>query len=102
LDLVRVSLKKVTVLGVTNPEVRMAVTTPQNSKPWKNVEITGYVKVISIKNREKDIPEDVAWFARGGIHNDDARCNGTALIGGMQILPTRSSIAQIVENPRTI
>jgi hypothetical protein len=70
---------------ITNPEVRMAVTTPQNSKPWKNVEITGYVKVISIKNRDKGIPEDIAWFARGGIHNADARCNGTALIGGIRV-----------------
>jgi hypothetical protein len=68
---------------ITNPEVRMNVTTPHNSKQWKNVEITGYVKVISIKNRDKDIPEDIAWLARGGIHNDDARCNGTALIGGI-------------------
>jgi hypothetical protein len=68
---------------ITNPEVRMAVTTPQNSEPWKNVEITGYVKVISIKNRDKGIPEDIAWFARGETHNDDARCNGTALIGGI-------------------
>jgi hypothetical protein len=49
------------------------------------VEITGYVKVISIKNRDKGIPEDIAWFARGGIHNADARCNGTALIGGIHV-----------------
>jgi hypothetical protein len=70
---------------ITNPEVRMAVTTPHNSKPWKNVEITGYIKVISIKNRAKGIPEDIAWFARGAIHNADARCNGTALIGGIRV-----------------
>ena len=70
---------------ITNPEVRMNVTTPHNSKQWKNVEITGYVKVISIKNRDKDIPEDIAWLARGGTHNDDARCNGTALIGGIYL-----------------
>lgn len=70
---------------ISNPEVRMNVTTPHNSKQWKNVEITGYVKVISIKNRDKDIPEDIAWLARGGIHNADARCNGTALIGGIHV-----------------
>jgi hypothetical protein len=70
---------------ITNPEVRMAVTTPQNSKQWKNVEITGYVKVISIKNRDKGVPEDIAWFARGGIHTTDARCSGTALIGGIHV-----------------
>src|SRR6266516_3113840 len=70
---------------ISNPEVRMNVTTPYNSKQWKNVEITGYVKVISIKNRDKDIPEDIAWLARGGTHNDDVRCNGTALIGGIHV-----------------
>jgi hypothetical protein len=70
---------------ISNPEVRMAVTTPQNSKQWKNVEITGYVKVISIKHRDKGIPEDIAWFARGGIHTADARCDGTALIGGIHV-----------------
>jgi hypothetical protein len=70
---------------ITNPEVRMNVTTPPNYKQWKNVEITGYVKVISIKERHKDLPEDIAWFARGGAHNEDARCNGTALIGGIHL-----------------
>jgi hypothetical protein len=50
----------------------------------------------------KIYPKMLHGLQRGGIHNDDARCNGTALIGGMQILPTRTSIAQIVENPKTI
>jgi hypothetical protein len=70
---------------ITNPQVRMNVTTPPNYKQWKNVEITGYVKVISIKNSHNDIPDDIAWLARGGIHNEDARCNGTALIGGIHV-----------------
>ena len=70
---------------ITNPQVRMNVTTPPNYKEWKNVEITGYIKVISIKDRHKDIPNDIAWLARGGAHNEDARCNGTALIGGIHL-----------------
>ena len=70
---------------ITNPEVRMNVTTPTNYKQWKNVEITGYVKVISIKDIHKDIPNDIAWLARGGPHNENARCNGTALIGGIHL-----------------
>src|SRR5262245_38764451 len=31
-------------------EVRMNVDTPMGSKPWKNVEITGYAKILSVIN----------------------------------------------------
>jgi hypothetical protein len=70
---------------ITNPLVRMSVNTPPNFKQWKNVEITGYVKVISIKNTNTNIPKDIAWLARGGVHTNNARCNGTALIGGIHL-----------------
>ena len=73
---------------ITNPQVRMHVSTPANSIQWKNVEITGYVKVNSTNNytshrHQKDIPNDIAWLARGGLHTDNAPCDGTALIGGI-------------------
>jgi hypothetical protein len=73
---------------ITNPQVRMHVSTPANSTQWKNVEITGYVKVNSTNNynsqhHQKDIPNDIAWLARGGLHTDNAPCDGTALIGGI-------------------
>jgi hypothetical protein len=70
---------------ISNPEARMVVTTPADHAQWKNVEITGYVKVNStINNRHhKDMPTDIAWLARGGRHNNDIPCDGTALIGGI-------------------
>jgi hypothetical protein len=70
----------------TNPQVRMRVTTPPDSAQWKNVEITGYVKVNSTNDNHKhqeDIPNDIAWLARSGRHNDEVPCDGTALIGGI-------------------
>jgi hypothetical protein len=73
---------------ITNPQVRMRVTTPPSSTQWKNVEITGYVKVNATNitmshHHQKDIPNDIAWLARGGAHTDNAPCSGTALIGGI-------------------
>jgi hypothetical protein len=69
---------------ISNPEARMVVTTADHAQ-WKNVEITGYVKINStINNRHhKDMPTDIAWLARGGRHNNDIPCEGTALIGGI-------------------
>jgi hypothetical protein len=67
----------------TNPQVRMHVSTPLGLLLWKNVEMTGYVKVESIKRYDKDIPIDIAWLARGDIHNGHIRCSGTALNGGI-------------------
>jgi hypothetical protein len=68
---------------VTNPQVRMHVSTPPNFTEWKNVEVTGYIKVNSTMHPHGDIPTDIAWLARGGRHNDDTPCDGTALIGGI-------------------
>src|SRR6266487_3918890 len=63
-------------------------TTPPDSAQWKNVEITGYVKVNSTNDfnshkHQADIPNDIAWLARSGRHNDEVPCDGTALIGGI-------------------
>ncbi|MDQ3868522.1 MAG: hypothetical protein M3250_03080, partial [Thermoproteota archaeon] len=63
------------------PKVRMNVDTPPGTELWKNVEITGYFKVISIIDPKNET--DVAWYARGGRHSDEAPCEGTALIGGI-------------------
>ena len=35
-------------------EVRMDVYTPQGQEPWKNVEMTGYAKVISANSPSDD------------------------------------------------
>jgi F5/8 type C domain-containing protein len=48
----------------------------QSSKDWKNVEMTGYVKVNSGQSGE-----NFAWYARGGRHTGDGNpegCEGVA------------------------
>ena len=83
---------------ITNPKVRMNVETPTGMQPWKNVEITGYAKVISVKSSKNNSDnnkssssnqdysqtlDDIAWYARSGRHNSERPCEGTALIGGI-------------------
>lgn len=65
---------------IAEPKVRMNIGTPLNTEPWKNVEITGYVKVIS---KISPIDTDLSWYARGGKHNGENPCEGTALKGVM-------------------
>lgn len=83
---------------ITNPKVRMNVETPTGMQPWKNVEITGYAKVISVNTSKNNgdnnknnsanqdysqTLNDIAWYARSGRHNSETPCEGTALIGGI-------------------
>jgi hypothetical protein len=70
---------------IAYPKVRMSVDTPLNTPMWKNVEITGYVKVNSIipNDNNKVNYTDLAWFARGGTHTQTSPCEGLALIGGI-------------------
>ena len=75
---------------INNSRIRMNVNTPPGVTPWKNVEMTGYVKVTSIiksfgSSEETGIIHDIDWRARGGKHNTDIPCEGTALNGGMYI-----------------
>lgn len=83
------------------PAVRLHVGTPSNTEVWKNVEITGYAKVIeSISSsangdkadedsngdgEEKDFTSDLVWRARGERHNDVHPCEGTAYTGTIDI-----------------
>jgi hypothetical protein len=46
----------------------------QAPNDWKNVEITGFVKV----NAADDMTDNFAWYARGGRHNDELACEGSA------------------------
>jgi hypothetical protein len=48
---------------------------------WKNVEMTGYVKVV--QNEPSD--NHFTWFARGGHHTSSRGCEGTALQGQLNI-----------------
>ena len=51
--------------GKYNNEIRMEVNTLEGQQPWKNVEITGYAKVI-FANPPFD---SIVWYARGGKHD---------------------------------
>jgi hypothetical protein len=64
---------------VNSPQFKINVKSPPGTEPWKNVEITGYAKVLSVIDPE--IETDLTWFARSGRHNDEVPCEGTALTG---------------------
>jgi hypothetical protein len=75
-----------------NYQIRMNVITPPGQDEWKNVEITGYVKVIDAASGDAASPEGsptpisaIDWYARGGRHNDDVPCEGTSLKGILRI-----------------
>jgi hypothetical protein len=61
------------------------------SAEWKNVEMTGYAKIIPIMN-----PNDsLVWSVRGGVHNDTVPCEGTALKGEIDVNGTVSWVKEI-------
>ncbi|MCI0673101.1 MAG: carbohydrate-binding protein, partial [Myxococcaceae bacterium] len=52
----------------------------QSPNDWKNVEITGFVKV----NSASTTSENFAWYARGGRHTDtNSGCEGSAYKGDL-------------------
>jgi hypothetical protein len=81
---------------IAGPAVRLNVGTPPNAEVWKNVEITGYAKVIDSissdandrdngEGEEKDFTSDLDWRARGGRHNHENPCEGTSYTGTIDI-----------------
>lgn len=62
-------------------QVRMTVSTPNGKEQWKNVEITGYARVLSADSNS----DDLDWYARGGAHSSDVPCEGTALKGTISV-----------------
>jgi hypothetical protein len=50
----------------------------QSPNDWKNVEVTGYIKVNAFK---KD--DNFSWYARGGMHTNTEGCEGTAYKGNL-------------------
>ncbi len=80
---------------VSYPHLRFNVNTPSGMDQWKNVEMTGYVRVISTNSSAltsnnttdnlvaDDDESDIAWYARGGERNSEAPCEGTAYFGGI-------------------
>jgi hypothetical protein len=75
---------------VNNTNVRLNVDTPQGVAPWRDVEITGYAKVVgavpiegnSLANTD-DL--DLNWLARGGRHTSEIPCEGSALTAILDI-----------------
>ena len=51
----------------------------QAPNDWKNVEMTGFVKV----NAAQDASDNFAWYARGGRHSDPIACEGSAYKGSL-------------------
>ena len=85
---------------VNNSKVRIRVDTPPGQVEWKNIEMTGYVKIVSstqttdpngISNEDEgnengdSLDPHLTWRARGGRHNDMVPCEGTALNGGLYL-----------------
>ncbi|HZD36523.1 MAG TPA: hypothetical protein VE130_15065 [Nitrososphaeraceae archaeon] len=83
---------------VNSSKMRMRVDTSLGQEEWKNVEMTGYVKMISPiiptdsnelsdqdegSEDEDSLDPHLTWRARGGWHNDEVPCEGTALNGGL-------------------
>jgi hypothetical protein len=62
-------------------QVRMTVGTPAGQEQWKNVEITGYARVLSADSNS----DDLDWYARGGTHSSDVPCEGTAVKGTISV-----------------
>lgn len=85
---------------INSSQVRISVETLLGQKEWKNIEMTGYIKMISstlTRGSSESIEEDeaskeedslnphISWRARGGRHNDLVPCEGTALSGALYI-----------------
>jgi hypothetical protein len=73
------------VYGVRKPgkydfSVRMNVNTSDSEQWWKNVEMTGYVKVISAASSDAALD----WYARGGVHISSSPCEGVAYHAGLR------------------
>jgi len=76
----------------------MNVDTPDSMQPWKNIEMTGYVRISSVYDTNQEdrdgvdrgdsesLAPDLTWRARGGSHNSQNPCEGTALNGGIEVV----------------
>ena len=60
--------------------VRMNVNTSDNAQWWKNVEMTGYAKVISTTSSDAALD----WYARGRLHISSSPCEGVAYHSGLR------------------
>ncbi len=61
-----------------NTGLRMYVFSDDNNSSWRDVEMTGYVKLESYT-----LEEEFAWAVRSGKHTADDPCDGTAYYGAL-------------------
>jgi hypothetical protein len=59
-----------------NQGVRLNVMTPNGEEEWKNVEITGYFKLLDFSE-----DEEFSLAARSGHHSDETECDATGYFG---------------------
>ena len=60
--------------------VRMNVNASDSTKWWKNIEMTGYVKVVSDTSSNAALD----WYARGRLHISSSPCEGIAYHAGLR------------------
>lgn len=51
----------------------------QAPNDWKNIEMTGFMKV----NATNDSSDNFSWYSRGGRHSDGIACEGSSYKGGL-------------------
>lgn len=71
-------------------QVRMNVYSPKPEQEWKNVEITGYAKVVRTlghsPNDNSDLDNVLQWYGRSGEkHSDSNPCDGTSIKGRLHL-----------------
>ena len=85
--------------GTNRGQVRIEVNTSEDEEPWKNVEITGYAKVVETTghhlSKSSDLENIFQWYARGGEHNNEVPCEGTSLKGRLYLNGEVSWIKEI-------
>lgn len=62
-----------------DPDVLASRGYMQAPNDWKNLEMTGFVRV----NATNDVSDNFSWYARGGRHTDSLACEGTSYKGGL-------------------
>jgi hypothetical protein len=89
--------------SINDTQIRMNVDTPDSMQPWKNIEMTGYIKIRSVHDtnqadidgadsgESESLAPDLTWRARGGSHNSQNPCEGTALNGGIDVVNMEAS-----------
>jgi F5/8 type C domain-containing protein len=62
-----------------DPDVLAANGYMQAANDWRNIEMTGFVKL----NATSDLSDNFSWYARGGRHTDSLACEGSSYKGGL-------------------